>query len=503
VHYVRCLLIAVAFVVGRAQAVEVGFNSFSDLTLFNRQQFAQYTLIGWNSSVGVGGGGGLSVTGQHNSTYAAQSFNLSAVGSTLAVATFFLAKDPGVINPGNAYQYADVYATSDATKYAGGEKAFQADVSEDSTRVTIGGLLWDGFNSGSGFSFPMPKGTVQPGRWYQFRARFENVGAQRFNWELQLNDFGASGTQQVSTVATFRSQQFDLHSLLSDTTLYGGFGATSSTSSAIDNFGATAGTLSLPVQHREILPTFDVELQAGTSTKTITEGGTGIRLGRSTPSATATEALIEFPLSGIPANARIVSATLQLSPNVTLSTPRIKVTGYQGDGLASISDAGSFSILQAGYDYSATPTLSIPLDANGVTALLGGTHIGFRVTNVLPDNSMFINGMESLFPKHKLVLDYFTPAGPADFDTDGDVDASDLLMWKNAFARDGQGDATGDFVTNGNDFLSWQRGLGGTAIVGSAATGEVHSAPEPHAAMLVAASALVGACVRRMRRPRP
>jgi hypothetical protein len=503
-HVRACLLVAVAFVAGRAPAVEVAFNSLSDLTLFNRQQAAQYTLIGWNSNVGVGGGGGLGVSAQHNSTYSAQSFDVSAVGSTLDLATFFRAKDPGIINPGNGYRYANVYATSDATKYSGGEKAFQSTVTEYSSRLEIGGIMWNGFNSGSGFSYELPKGTVQPGRWYQFRTRYENVGVRRFNWELQLNDYGISGTEFVNTVATFRRQELDLDSVLNDTTLYGGFGAIFDTASAIDNFSANAGTLNLPVQQATILPTFDVELQVAGSTKTIIEGGTGIRLGRSTQTAPPSEAIIEFPLSGIPEGARIVSATLQLSPNVTLGTPRLKVTGYEGDGLASISDAETFATLHSGYNFDASGgTLAIPLDAANVSMLLGGTHLGFRVTNLLPENSMFINAIENtFFDKHKLVLNYFTPAGPADFDTDGDVDASDLQMWKNALARDYLGDADGDFITTGNDFLSWQRGLGGTASVGSAATAEARPVPEPQAALLVAVSALVCACGRCKRSPR-
>ena len=50
----------------------------------------------------------------------------------------------------------------------------------------------------------------------------------------------------------------------------------------------------------------------------------------------------------------------------------------------------------------------------------------------------------------------------ADFNFSGAVDAADLGPWRARFGLIGpQGDATGDFQTDGNDLLAWQRQLGG------------------------------------------
>lgn len=66
----------------------------------------------------------------------------------------------------------------------------------------------------------------------------------------------------------------------------------------------------------------------------------------------------------------------------------------------------------------------------------------------------------------------FLPA--ADFDHDGDVDADDLLLWESAYANSGQADSNGDLLSNGTDFLVWQRDLGLTGTLA-----EVAQVPEP------------------------
>jgi hypothetical protein len=81
------------------------------------------------------------------------------------------------------------------------------------------------------------------------------------------------------------------------------------------------------------------------------------------------------------------------------------------------------------------------------------------------------------------------PIFSADFDDDGDVDLTDLKIWRNNFDLNQLGDANGDNISNGADFLLWQRQLGSkpTAV---AAAGAV---PEPATglmAVLVAAGML-------------
>jgi hypothetical protein len=49
---------------------------------------------------------------------------------------------------------------------------------------------------------------------------------------------------------------------------------------------------------------------------------------------------------------------------------------------------------------------------------------------------------------------------PADFDYDRDVDEFDLEVWANSVGISDGGDANGDGITDGSDFLIWQRSLG-------------------------------------------
>jgi hypothetical protein len=73
------------------------------------------------------------------------------------------------------------------------------------------------------------------------------------------------------------------------------------------------------------------------------------------------------------------------------------------------------------------------------------------------------------------------PIFSADFDDDGDVDPTDLAIWKGAFNLNQLGDANGDNISNGADFLLWQQQLGSkpTAVAASA------NVPEPAAMVLV------------------
>lgn len=55
---------------------------------------------------------------------------------------------------------------------------------------------------------------------------------------------------------------------------------------------------------------------------------------------------------------------------------------------------------------------------------------------------------------------YFTPVSPADFNVDFTVDAQDLDIWQNGYGSPGvraNGDADGDGLVTGTDFLIWQR----------------------------------------------
>jgi hypothetical protein len=88
----------------------------------------------------------------------------------------------------------------------------------------------------------------------------------------------------------------------------------------------------------------------------------------------------------------------------------------------------------------------------------------------------------------------------ADFNDDGVVSGDDLAQWTSGFGAtvgDGSdaavlGDADGDLVVDGNDFLAWQRQLG---TLGQSAASAV---PEPSSVLLLIASgALLMAQMRR------
>jgi GH35 family endo-1,4-beta-xylanase len=87
-------------------------------------------------------------------------------------------------------------------------------------------------------------------------------------------------------------------------------------------------------------------------------------------------------------------------------------------------------------------------------------------------------------------------AAPGDFDGDFDVDAEDLTVWQTSFAVDASADADHDGDTDGTDFLIWKRHLGANFAAAPASA----VVPEP-AAVLIAATALLAAAVRRRARP--
>jgi fibronectin-binding autotransporter adhesin len=89
------------------------------------------------------------------------------------------------------------------------------------------------------------------------------------------------------------------------------------------------------------------------------------------------------------------------------------------------------------------------------------------------------------------------PLFSADFDEDGDVDPTDLAIWKGAFNLNQLGDADGDNDSDGADFLLWQQQFGSApavVVVQPAAA----AVPEPSAAALLLV-AMAGAGWRRLR----
>jgi hypothetical protein len=74
----------------------------------------------------------------------------------------------------------------------------------------------------------------------------------------------------------------------------------------------------------------------------------------------------------------------------------------------------------------------------------------------------------------------FMPAGlSADFDRDQDVDIDDLRTWQASYGRNGAADSQGDGMSDGRDFLAWQRQYTGVLSPG----GSLVIVPEPHSTL--------------------
>lgn len=121
-------------------------------------------------------------------------------------------------------------------------------------------------------------------------------------------------------------------------------------------------------------------------------------------------------------------------------------------------------------------TLTIFNAAGGLFGVFNNVASGQRLSTLDGAGSFMVNyGIGSEYNQNQIVLSNFQPALAADFDHDGDVDAADLTVWKNATGLNDHADADGDHDSDGADFLIWQRQLGSV----SAALGAVGAVPEP------------------------
>jgi hypothetical protein len=84
-----------------------------------------------------------------------------------------------------------------------------------------------------------------------------------------------------------------------------------------------------------------------------------------------------------------------------------------------------------------------------------------------------------------------SPGLRSDFDTDGDVDGNDFLIWQAGFGGDASGDADLDGDTDGEDFLIWQQEFGMRRDLSSAGV------PEPSAWLLLTLAVAVAGWIRR------
>ena len=87
----------------------------------------------------------------------------------------------------------------------------------------------------------------------------------------------------------------------------------------------------------------------------------------------------------------------------------------------------------------------------------------------------------------------------ADFNLDGFVDEDDLEIWETGYGQGAgaslaDGDANGDRVTNGLDFLAWQRKYNPEI---PELAGAIQTVPEPSSSVLLGMFLCIGTCKRR------
>jgi hypothetical protein len=257
-------------------------------------------------------------------------------------------------------------------------------------------------------------------------------------------------------------------------------------------------------QSRSILPTYDARVaRTGTGPYSMTQSDFTI-LVQKLSSGTDRRAILEYNLSGIPADADITDAKIVFDVNLFTSgsngtSAQPILYGFAGNGTAEQDDAFRTS-MQIGVSPPVQDTglHTVDVDHQYIESLLGTSN--FLGVAMVGDNNNHQFGFGALeynptYAPATLMLTYATPPNPADFNFDNLVGIADLTRWKGAFAADDRADSDIDGDTDGADFLAWQRLLGS----GFVATVNV-AVPEPASvgATLMAFSLSVG-FVRRLR----
>lgn len=145
--------------------------------------------------------------------------------------------------------------------------------------------------------------------------------------------------------------------------------------------------------------------------------------------------------------------------------------------------------LDAGFIPSAGQTFNVLTATDGISGMFSSV----QLVDMPAGLSFQLNYLPTIV-QLKVVS---APTFSADFDRDGDVDSSDLTVWKSAFGLTAGGDADGDLDTDGNDFLNWQRQVGSSNAVVSA-TPSLSAVPEPGLALAAFAASTIIAKRRRL-----
>jgi len=458
-----------------APAVLFEFSSPSDLSQFNQN----VTTFNWSGTAGVGGTGGLIANGGREATYAAQSFEMMQANDTITLSTFFKTGNIAPVGAGFLETYGEVYLTPNPDGYPFDDAAAFVEIRRDSGNDSInGGPLPQGGGSYPGFGVDYPVGTLQANRWYKLGVEYTHLSSGQLGWDVTLEDFGDSGATSLGAVMTASQVTSDTLGLRFDPTLYAGFSAVGGSTrvAAVDNFSVEvpAG----PAGQLAVGPTFDVGYKTGTVTS-LTDGETTLMIGGVAGSTTTPEQrpIIEFPLDDIPQGARIVSATLKVNRSTASGDPRLAVNGFEGDGLASLSDGDvEGPMLALTGATTCCGSTSIPLFTNYVQALAsrGASHLGLRLRSIDLPETLSITADEAVGAAGPVLeLTYSTTASKGDFTGDGLADAADYTVWRDNLGSttDLRADGDGDRTIGNGDYAIWQENFG-TAAISAIANGD-------------------------------
>ncbi|TWT89756.1 hypothetical protein Mal64_01350 [Pseudobythopirellula maris] len=455
-------LILAIFSASSATAVVVEFDTPSDLSQFN---IAGGPTPFWSGSSGISGGGAFTPTSSHDLTYAAESFALAEASDTIYVSSFFKTGQLEPIASGTFSPLGEVYLTKSPTGRPFGDDSAFAEIRRyvDSDSISAGPLQQGG-GSYPGFSLDYPVGTLKSERWYKLGVEYGLTSGNQLSWDIQLEDFGADGDASVGVVMEGNRVTSDTIGLRFDSSLYAGLGANGYDNdhlTAVDRFEVSvpAG----PAGSTSIGPTFDATYTPG-DTKILSDGETSLLIGGTPGSSSFPEeqTLIEFPLGTLPTNARIESVRLRLDATSSSGSPRIAVTGYEGDGLASLSDGeAAGSLIALSVPESCCDEVVIPLDLQRVQAMVtsGASHLGLRMRSVDTPLYLGVRSDESSFGAGPLLeIDFSSPTLKGDYNGDGWANAADFTVWRDTLhsREDLRADGDGDGQVDEDDYEVWR-----------------------------------------------